>query len=52
MKEGNVKKQSIERCPRCGEKLSKKASIRDYSYMFILVCEKCGYTTTEKPVSI
>ncbi len=47
-----MKKQSGEKCPRCGAELTRKASIRDYSYMFMLVCEKCGYTSTEKPVSI
>jgi predicted RNA-binding Zn-ribbon protein involved in translation (DUF1610 family) len=47
-----VKKKKGEKCPKCGTELTRKASIRDYSYMFILVCKKCGYTSTEKPVSI
>lgn len=38
-------------CPKCGEILEKKASIKDYSYMFIFECKKCGYKATEKPVS-
>jgi predicted RNA-binding Zn-ribbon protein involved in translation (DUF1610 family) len=52
MKAVPLKEENIEKCPKCGAVLSKKASIRDYSYMFKYVCEKCGYSSTEKPVSI
>jgi DNA-directed RNA polymerase subunit M/transcription elongation factor TFIIS len=40
-----------KKCPKCGESLEKKASIKDYSYMFFFECKKCGYKITEKPVS-
>lgn len=52
MRAMQVEEENIAKCPKCGAVLSKKASIRDYSYMFKYVCEKCGYSSTEKPVSI
>ncbi|MEM2942161.1 MAG: hypothetical protein QXT81_01930 [Candidatus Bathyarchaeia archaeon] len=47
-----MKRKINDKCPRCGAELTRKASIRDYSYMFMLICEKCGYTSKKRPVSI
>jgi transcription elongation factor Elf1 len=41
-----------DKCPKCGADLEKEASIKEYSYMYILNCKNCGYKKTQKPVSI